>query len=397
MRVLINAAGSNIGGAVTYLTNLLPQLARLQQEEGRDDHFIVVAPTETIDKLTVVLREPCFSVEPYREPPVQNLKRIVFDQTRIPRLVRQHHADLLFSANGFGTLRPGCPEVLLVRNPIYFCRVYEERLRQIGRSFRAIRMRRWMSLISIRTADLMLFPTQAMLELAKPYGGLTAQNAHVIQYGFNRETFFRGGASRPAVADTMRSWRDQGKHVLLGVSAFAIHKNFDTLVEAMPELLDRGLEPRLVLTIAREQTGEVEEFDALVRRVDELGLNDVVHLAGHVPYDQLQYLYAEADLFVFPSFAESFGHSMVEAMACGLPTVAADIPVNREVLDGAAAYFDVFDPKSCAERLIQILANDQDAQSLRRAAEARSGDFSWNRYSVSLLEEFAALLAQNTR
>jgi glycosyltransferase involved in cell wall biosynthesis len=392
MRVLINAAGSNIGGAVTYLTNLLPQLARLQVDAGRDDHFIVVAPSETIDKLHATLEEKCFSVEHYREPPVQNLKRVVFDQIRIPRLIRQHAADLLFSANGFGTLRPGCPEALLIRNPIYFCPIYERKLRELGRSLRAIRLRRYMSLISIRSADLILFPTQAMLDLARPYGGLRSRDARVIHYGFNRETFFREGAGRPAIADAMREWRAEGKRVLLGVSAFAIHKNFDTLVEAMPELIERGCETRLVLTIAREQTGDVKDFDDLLRRIETLGLDDVVHLSGHVPYEQLQHLYAESDVFVFPSFAESFGHSMVEAMACGLPSVAADIPVNREVLAGSASYFESFDPKSCAAAISEVLCQTDLARTLRAAAELQARNFSWSAYAISLLDEFEQLL-----
>jgi glycosyltransferase involved in cell wall biosynthesis len=393
MRVLINAAGSNMGGAVTYLTNVLPQLARLRREGGRDDHFVVIAPTETLSKLAPVLEDECFTAVAYEEPPVQNVKRLLFDQVKVPRLVRRHRIDLLFSANGFGTLVPGCREILLIRNPIYFCRLYEQKLRELGRSTRRIRLRRLMSVLSIRAADRVLFPTRAMLELARPYGGITPGKTNVIHYGFNRETFLREGIPRPEIATAMAAWRREGDRILLGVSAFAIHKNYETLIESLPTVIADGHRIRLVLTLSREKTGDKAEFDAMMRRAEELGLSDVVHLAGHVPYEALQHIYAESDLFVFPSFAESFGHSMVEAMACGLASVAAGMPVNREVLGEAAHYFETFDAQGCGRAISDLLADPGQLAALRRAAEQRARLFSWSDYTRSLLDEFETCLS----
>jgi glycosyltransferase involved in cell wall biosynthesis len=391
MRVLINAAGANMGGAVTYLTNLLPQLADLRREQGRDDHYIVVAPTETLDKLSATLSQDCFSQVAYRLPPAQNLARIKFDQLEVRHLLRKEGADLLFSSNGFGTFVSPCPELLLVRNPIYFCQLYEERFRQLGRSLRDIKLRRYWSLASIRMADRVLYPTEAMADLVAPFMRVPASKARAIHYGFNRETFFAEGAEPPEIALRMNEWRQSGEKVLLAVSAFAVHKNFETLVEALPAIRDAGHRVRLVMTLSREKTGDKVEFDAMMRRIDELGLADVVQLAGHVAYQQLQHLYQAADLFVFPSFAESFGHSMVEAMSCGLPSVAADIPVNAEVLGDAAEYFDVFDPADCGRVIAKILSDGDEYEALCERARARAWEFSWRKYAEALLGEFDAL------
>jgi len=63
-----------------------------------------------------------------------------------------------------------------------------------------------------------------------------------------------------------------------------------------------------------------------------------VTLTGHVPDDQLAAIYSGARALVFPSDDEGFGLPTVEALACGTPVVATDIPVLREVLGDRATF-----------------------------------------------------------
>ncbi|MBA3328120.1 MAG: glycosyltransferase family 4 protein [Solirubrobacterales bacterium] len=65
-----------------------------------------------------------------------------------------------------------------------------------------------------------------------------------------------------------------------------------------------------------------------------------VTLTGHVPDDDLAAIYTGARALVFPSDDEGFGLPTVEALACGLPVVASDIPVLREVLGDRATFVD---------------------------------------------------------
>src|SRR6185295_20147568 len=74
----------------------------------------------------------------------------------------------------------------------------------------------------------------------------------------------------------------------------------------------------------------------------ELGVSDRLHLLGDVTRADIADLLAAADLFVFPSAWETFGLAAVEAAFAGVPIVAADLPVLREVLSaegGTAATF----------------------------------------------------------
>ena len=80
--------------------------------------------------------------------------------------------------------------------------------------------------------------------------------------------------------------------------------------------------------------------DSQPARVRELNESEDVaeriHILGEVPYADIKQYYAGADLFVFPSYLETFGHPLLEAKASDEPTLASDIPEIREVAWDAA-------------------------------------------------------------
>ena len=104
---------------------------------------------------------------------------------------------------------------------------------------------------------------------------------------------------------------------ILGVGRLVPQKGFDVLLEAfaITEL------PGTSLVIA----GEGFERDALVRRAAKLGIVDRVHLVGAVGRGQLVALMLGATVFALPSRGEAFGIALLEAMAAGVPAVAAAV------------------------------------------------------------------------
>jgi glycosyltransferase involved in cell wall biosynthesis len=103
-------------------------------------------------------------------------------------------------------------------------------------------------------------------------------------------------------------------------------------------------------------------------------------MLGAVEYGSLHRLYRLCDVFVCPSYSESFGHPLVEAMATGTPVIAADLPVHREVCGEAAVYFDVFDEIALAAQCVQVLADQTLNEKLKAGGLARSRQFSWDEH-----------------
>jgi glycosyltransferase involved in cell wall biosynthesis len=78
-------------------------------------------------------------------------------------------------------------------------------------------------------------------------------------------------------------------------------------------------------------------------------------------------------------------------MAAGLPVVAADMAVNREVCEEAGRYFAPFEPADCAQSIITLLSDDEQRQDMKDTSLNRAQHFSWKRYASELVHIFQSL------
>ena len=90
-------------------------------------------------------------------------------------------------------------------------------------------------------------------------------------------------------------------------------------------------------------------------------------------------------MYVTPAYAESFAHPLVEAMASGLPVLASDLPVHREICGEAALYFNRFSPQQLADRLCELANLPELRRSMKQKGQRRSNDFSWSKHVDELL------------
>lgn len=160
-----------------------------------------------------------------------------------------------------------------------------------------------------------------------------------------------------------------GRPALVAVGRLTRQKGFDTLVEALPDLLDRH--PDLHLTVF----GEGPARGALEARVDHLGIGGSVTLAGHVS-DALARV-ATADLLVAPSRYEGLSNAVLEALCVGVPVVATDGPgasqdLVRHPVQGRLVPPE--DPRRLVAAIIETLGDPRDPAAVRRHAfEGRAG------------------------
>jgi glycosyltransferase involved in cell wall biosynthesis len=161
----------------------------------------------------------------------------------------------------------------------------------------------------------------------------------------------------------------------VNVGALSGDKDHPTLLRAAARL--RASQANLHWAIA----GEGAERPALERLRAELGLDDRVHLLGHL--DEPARLIAEADCFVMSSRDEGLGTSVLEAMALGIPVASTSAGGIPEMLqDGAGLLVPPGDPAALAaavERLVRdpTLARDigtKAAQRVERFTAARMAE-----------------------
>jgi glycosyltransferase involved in cell wall biosynthesis len=133
------------------------------------------------------------------------------------------------------------------------------------------------------------------------------------------------------------------------------------------------------------RTGEVS------RLLRELKIAEEVIQLGAVPYPRLHQLYRSCDLYVTPAYTETFAHPLVEAMACGLPIVASDIAVHREITNGAAVFFERFSPSELADKVSQLLDSPPLQAELREKGLSQASHFSWEAHVKRLLQLASSL------
>jgi glycosyltransferase involved in cell wall biosynthesis len=119
--------------------------------------------------------------------------------------------------------------------------------------------------------------------------------------------------------------------------------------------------------------GYVAQLRALA---DELGISKDVVWVGGVPLEETVQFYRCADVFVYPSFNETFGLPILEAMATGCPVVTSDASAMPETAGGCAVLADPTDPDSIADAIVK--ACGPEGERLRTAGPQRAGEFTWS-------------------
>lgn len=120
-------------------------------------------------------------------------------------------------------------------------------------------------------------------------------------------------------------------------------------------------------------------YEEIVATPARLGLSNQIRLLGKVPADDLPLLLAGAGMFIYPSLYEGFGLPVLEALASGVPVIAANTTSLPEVLGDAGLYCDPLDSASMTRSMQMLWRNPDLAQQLRAAGMARARQFSWQR------------------
>ena len=191
--------------------------------------------------------------------------------------------------------------------------------------------------------------------------GISTHKMEIIPNGVDCEVFDSDFRRRPG---------ERGWH-LLYVGRFTEQKGVGVLLQAMAILRQKRDDVRLTLIGGGEKTGRAAVF---YRQTEALGLRDCVEFFDEVPWSQIPRYMNAADVFVLPSFYESFGLVLVEAMACGLPLVATRCGgPNNLVEQGTGLLVGVDDAEDLARGVEEVLKTyaHYDRRAIRRRAREK--------------------------
>jgi len=209
----------------------------------------------------------------------------------------------------------------------------------------------------------------------------------VLPPGYDDMRFFPVSES---TRDALRRRFDYHGPVLYALGRIAENKGYDLLVAAMPTIVTRRPDARLVLAIGSKSptTAERVAVGRLRQLAEDLGVAEQIQFDDHVPDAELADRYRAADVFILSSRYEPFGMTAVEAMACGTPTVVTNqgglwhnLTWGRDALS-----VDPRDSEALGHTVLQVIGFDQLARRLSRCGgETVRKRFTWTAIAAGLL------------
>src|SRR5581483_805863 len=305
------------------------------------------------------------------------VQNIWWQQTQLPRLARIQRADLLHASAYLGPLRPPCPMIVNVLDTTYlkFPSDFDWKWRTYARFLIPPTIRHAAALVTLSECS--------RREIADAYT-ISPERIRVVYPGVSPEF-------RPTTdADTISAVRARyalSTDYLLFVGAQEPRKNIPALVAALAKT--RADFPNLALVLVGPRGSD----SAVIRRtINEFGLADAVRELGFVPQSDLPIIYSAARAFVYASRLEGFGMPPLEAMACGVPVIAAPTPPLPEVLANAALLTENDSPDALAAGIGRVLSNATFVNELQQRGRKHAQQFSWARAARETLALYLDIL-----
>lgn len=310
IRIAIDASSAAAGGGITYLNSIVPRL---------EEYGVIVGPL-LVRTDAIAALEPLISEYPFVDP-ITCHSRLGAMGSKWHSIVRRSNARVVFVPTDISLLPYNVPTVLALRQACLDLDTVWE--------YGFAERKKW---------QLKRLLARASVHNARSYIAIS-QYAHAVgvgSLGVSPEqivTIYHGGPSGPPSPPT--NWRPSRE--FLFVSNLYRYKNLHRLLRAFSLL---PTDSTLVVAGAALESAYFGEISELIAALD---LSSRVRFLGHRSRADLLLWYRSADCFVWPSYAETFGHPLIEAHHQGLPILAADIPSNREIMGGAASYFQPLD------------------------------------------------------
>lgn len=175
------------------------------------------------------------------------------------------------------------------------------------------------------------------------------------------------------------------RQYLLYVGNAYPHKNLEGLIKIFSEINKNSPDLKLILV------GKNDYFYGRLKRYAKNFSKNII-FPGYVPDSDLDLLYKNALIYVFPSFYEGFGLPPLEAMARGLAVVSSNKTCLPEILGQAALYFNPEDETDMKNKIELAIADGELRENLRIKGYEQAKKYSWKNCAAKTLEVYKNIM-----
>ncbi|MBU3964978.1 glycosyltransferase family 4 protein [Patescibacteria group bacterium] len=242
----------------------------------------------------------------------------------------------------------------------------------------------------LKKADFIITGSQASKSDIGDFFGLPGSKIKSIYKGIDQRFFNK--VEQKEILRVRQKYKIRGRYFLF-LSTIKPINNLSRLVEifagARRELAKQENQPHYQLVLAGKEgwlSDEVEEMTQAFRLA-----KDVI-LTGYIPPEDLNGLYQDADLFLFPPFYEEFGSPALEAMAIGVPVIASKTPALIETLGDAAMFIEPEDAQKWARAVVELAQNEGKRNDLIRLGLIQARKYTWEKTAEETLKVYRKVL-----
>jgi glycosyltransferase involved in cell wall biosynthesis len=366
MRVAINLLTDDPGnpsGAHWFWTRVIPEMAG-RLHDGEEFHLLV-SPTsrrmhETYGPRRRTLSEHLYA--PVRLP----LSKIDVLSTLMAPLVK-------------------AAPCLVVHFKTLHAYTTPESIRPAVRLYRRMNYPR-----TARVADAVVINSESLRREVMQYLDVDPGKLRLIPEAVDHEIFSPG--DREAAWHHLHSRHSLDRPFVLFVSSLWPYKNCEGLLRAFAAA-QSDLDGRQLVIVGPGR--DIAYVAALHALADRLGISDDVVWVGGVPLEETVYFYRCADVFVYPSFNETFGLPILEAMACECPVVTSDTSAMPETAGACALLADPRQPESLADAIVKACGPERER--LRAVGPERAREFTWAATAEQTLAVYRDVYAARAR
>ena len=365
LRIIINGIHSKSGGGVTYLRKILPILGKMQELEI---HLFI--HKNQFDLFYPVDENINVNIFSYKE---EFFRTLIWEQIAIPIKAWAIRADAVFSPANFGPIFAK-NHVILLRNAVSVIKLTQNPrtvLYWLGLS-----MATFISFILAKKAIAVSAYAKKLLTFGLPER--ITNKCSVVHHGVD---YVNSEENRINI---------RGED-LLAVSDIYVQKNYDTLIKAIALLVKRRPKIRLVII---GQAIDLHYLKKLEYLIIKLNVKDNIVFKGYVKNEEIISYYRNCRAFIFPSHIETFGNSLLEAMASGAAIACSRTAAMPEIIGEAGLFYDPNNEHDMANKIELLLENDELRKDLGDLAFKRASNFQWAKTAqetINVLIEAAQL------
>lgn len=372
MWIGINALTINrkdFGGGERYLYFLLQYLAKIDRE---NEYFIFVS-SQNQDRFTVGQKNFRKIICPVDIN--SRIKRILYEQFFLPRLLKNHRIDVFHGPNNVLPLRTSCKTVVTIQYMFSFL---------MPKDYLPF-YRRWyfntLIRLSAHKANKVISVSHDNKHQIMHYLGTPESKIATIYHGLDES--FAGVRDLNAV-ESCKDRYDINSDYILCVANNVLNKNLEGLVDAFSYLKQQYNIPHKLVIAGN--IGFLKKRQIWLQKIKNK-YSDIVH-TGYVHHTELPSLYSGASVFVLPSYCESFGIPLLEAMACGVPIVTSNVFAMPEVVGDAGLKVNPYDFREMGEAIYTLLTNNKLREKLVKDGFERVKLFTWGKVAEETLMVF---------